>query len=73
MENLKALQPNYLLDTEFENPNSITPLHGAALEAMEAVKEVALNTHPNIVPQVNIFLEPALFSLLLEKIILNLL
>ena len=36
------------LDTEFENPTSVTPLHAAALEAMEAVKEVALNVHPNI-------------------------
>ena len=40
------------LDTEFESPNSVTPLHSAALEALEAVKDVALDSHPNIVPQV---------------------
>ena len=39
---------------------------------MEAVKEVALNTHPNIVPQVNNLLDPTMFSFFLsEKIILN--
>ena len=39
---------------------------------MEAVKEVALNTHPNIVPQVKNFVNPAMFRFfLLEEIVLN--
>ena len=40
------------LDSEFENPNTVTPLHSAALEALEAVKEVALEVNQGIVPQV---------------------
>ena len=41
------------LDTEFENPNSVTPLHSAALEALENVKEVALEpNHHSIIPEV---------------------
>ena len=39
------------LDTEFENPNSITPLHSAALEALEAVKDVALDNFA-LIPEV---------------------
>jgi hypothetical protein len=40
------------LDTEFENPNCVTPLHGAALEAVETVKEVALEAQNHaIVPE----------------------
>lgn len=39
------------LDTEFENPNSVTPLHSAVLEALEAVKDVALESN-HIVPEV---------------------
>ena len=39
------------LDTEFENPNSVTPLHSAALEALEAVKDVALDNFA-LIPEV---------------------
>lgn len=39
------------LDTEFESLNSVSPLHSAALEALDAVQEVALEHH-TIVPEV---------------------
>ncbi len=56
------------LDTEFENPNNMTPLHSAALEALEAVKEVGLNANPSIVPEVfEIALKFARASLTLSK------
>ena len=55
------------LDTEFESLNSVSPLHSAALEALEAVQEVALEHH-NIVPEVfDVFIKFGRTSLLLNK------
>ena len=55
------------LDTEFESLNSVSPLHSAALEALEAVQEVALEHH-HIVPEVfDVFIKFGRTSLLLNK------
>ncbi len=40
------------MDTEFEGLNSLTPLHSAALEVVEAVKEAALKDNLNNLPEV---------------------
>ncbi len=40
------------LDTEFESSNTVTPLHAASLEAILAVKDVALDDNKSVIPEV---------------------
>ena len=56
------------LDTEFEGLNSLTPLHAAALEVIEVVKEAALKDNLNNLPEVfDVFFKFARVSLAMQK------